>query len=85
MINSVHYSQRERETYLEQLCSVTILQYDKNCKNIHPTNKFGKRRKILYLDSPSENVNDVEVNIVWDPPWTPDRMSEQARQRAGLR
>jgi metal-sulfur cluster biosynthetic enzyme len=30
------------------------------------------------------NVPDVEqatVNVVWDPPWTPDRMSPEARAR----
>ena len=25
----------------------------------------------------------VEVRLVWDPPWTPDRMSEIARQHFG--
>jgi metal-sulfur cluster biosynthetic enzyme len=25
----------------------------------------------------------VEVALVWDPPWTPDRMSESARQTFG--
>ena len=26
-----------------------------------------------------EGVGPVEVELVWDPPWTPDRMSEAAR------
>jgi len=26
-----------------------------------------------------EGVSGVEVEVVWDPPWTPDRMSEEAR------
>lgn len=26
---------------------------------------------------------DVHVELVWDPPWTPDRMSQQARGRFG--
>jgi len=26
---------------------------------------------------------EVEVDVVWDPPWTPDRMSETARQLFG--
>lgn len=29
-------------------------------------------------------VNDVNVNIVWDPPWTQDRMSEAALLQLGL-
>ena len=48
---------------------------------MHESLSWGVKTALLGL----ENVNDVEVNIVWDPPWTPDRMSEQARQRAGLR
>jgi FeS assembly SUF system protein len=30
-----------------------------------------------------EGVSDVEVNMVFDPPWTPDRMSEEARVAVG--
>ena len=26
---------------------------------------------------------DVEVLLVWDPPWTPERMSAEAQQRFG--
>lgn len=29
-------------------------------------------------------VDDVEVNLVWDPPWTIERMSEAARLQLGL-
>ena len=31
-----------------------------------------------------EGVNDVHVEIVWDPPWGPDRMSEPARLLLGF-
>ncbi len=30
-----------------------------------------------------EGVGDVEVNMVFDPPWTPDRMSEEAQVAVG--
>jgi len=30
-----------------------------------------------------EGVSDVEVNMTFDPPWTPDRMSEEARVALG--
>ena len=30
-----------------------------------------------------EGVCDVEVNMVFDPPWTPDRMSEEAQVAVG--
>ena len=26
---------------------------------------------------------DVEVRLVWEPPWTPERMSPEARERFG--
>ena len=29
-------------------------------------------------------VKDVEVELVWDPPWTPDLMSEGARLELGF-
>jgi metal-sulfur cluster biosynthetic enzyme len=29
------------------------------------------------------NVRSVEVMLVWDPPWSPERMSEEARRRLG--
>lgn len=31
-----------------------------------------------------ENVGEVEVKIVLDPPWSPDRMSEDARDQLGI-
>jgi FeS assembly SUF system protein len=30
------------------------------------------------------DVTGVKVEVVWDPPWTPDRMSEAARLQLGL-
>lgn len=31
-----------------------------------------------------EGVMDVDVQLVFDPPWTPDRMSEEAQIAVGL-
>ena len=31
-----------------------------------------------------EGVGDVEIKIVLDPPWTPDRMTEEARDQLGI-
>ena len=31
-----------------------------------------------------EGINDVRVKVVWTPPWTPDRMSEEAKLELGL-
>ena len=31
-----------------------------------------------------EGVNDVEVRIVMDPPWSPEKMTEDARDQLGI-
>jgi metal-sulfur cluster biosynthetic enzyme len=31
-----------------------------------------------------DGVSDVEVELVWDPPWDKERMSEAARLQLGL-
>jgi metal-sulfur cluster biosynthetic enzyme len=38
------------------------------------------RQKILGL----EGVVDATVDLVWDPPWDPSRISEEAKQRLGI-
>ncbi|HYL92934.1 MAG TPA: metal-sulfur cluster assembly factor [Alphaproteobacteria bacterium] len=38
------------------------------------------RRKVLALPG----VNAVNVNIVWNPPWGPERLSPAARQKLGI-
>ena len=34
--------------------------------------------------SQMEGVGEVEVKIVMDPPWTPDKMTEDARDQLGI-
>ena len=34
--------------------------------------------------SQMEAVSDVEVKIVMDPPWSPDRMTDDARDQLGI-
>lgn len=29
-------------------------------------------------------VKQANVRVVWDPPWTPDRLSEEAKRRLGV-
>jgi len=29
-------------------------------------------------------VKDVEVELTFDPPWTPDRISEEVKKRLGM-
>jgi FeS assembly SUF system protein len=36
--------------------------------------------KVMSIDG----VNKARVDIVWDPPWTPDRMTEAARLTLGM-
>ena len=31
-----------------------------------------------------DGVSQAQVDLVWDPPWTPDRMSDAAKLDAGL-
>lgn len=31
-----------------------------------------------------EGIGEVEVELTWDPPWTPERMSEDARLALGM-
>lgn len=31
-----------------------------------------------------KGVTDAQVNVVWDPPWGPDRMSEEVRLELGF-
>jgi FeS assembly SUF system protein len=31
-----------------------------------------------------EGVSSVQLDLVWDPPWTPDRMSEAAKLDLGM-
>jgi probable FeS assembly SUF system protein SufT len=38
------------------------------------------RQKILQLDE----VTDAHVDLVWDPPWNPSMMSEEARLKLGI-
>jgi metal-sulfur cluster biosynthetic enzyme len=38
------------------------------------------REKILAL----EGVHDATVDLVWDPPWDPSRISDEAKQRLGI-
>ena len=29
-------------------------------------------------------IGDAEVNLVWDPPWGPDKMTDEARLELGM-
>lgn len=38
-------------------------------------------KRILSMNFPNKQFN---VNIVWEPRWTPDKMSEEAKQQLGF-
>ncbi len=38
------------------------------------------RQKILTIDG----ISDANVELVWDPPWSPDRISEEGKQKLGM-
>ena len=42
--------------------------------------RWGVQSALLNL----EGVEDAEVNVVWDPPWTPDRMNALGRAATGV-
>ncbi|GIX45992.1 MAG: hypothetical protein KatS3mg131_0203 [Candidatus Tectimicrobiota bacterium] len=31
-----------------------------------------------------EGVEDVDINVVWSPPWSPDLLSEDAKDQLGI-
>ncbi len=38
----------------------------------------------LALRTRFRELSDVRVKIVWDPPWTPELMSEESRRHLGM-
>jgi metal-sulfur cluster biosynthetic enzyme len=42
---------------------------------------WGVQSALLKLDG----VEEVDVELVWDPPWSPNRMTEEGRARLGVR
>lgn len=47
---------------------------------MHESIAWGVKNALLNL----EDVENVEVQIVWDPPWHPSMMSQYGRARVGL-
>ena len=37
-----------------------------------------------YLLEDIEGIDEVNIEIVWDPPWDPSKMSEAARESLGM-
>ena len=47
---------------------------------MHESIAWGVKCALLNL----AGVEEVDVQVVWDPPWTPARMSERGREQAGV-
>lgn len=47
---------------------------------MHESIAWGVKSALLNL----KGVDDVEVEIVWEPPWTPAHMSDYGRKRTGV-
>jgi metal-sulfur cluster biosynthetic enzyme len=47
---------------------------------MHESIAWGVKMALLNLDG----VDDVDVQIVWDPPWNPSMMSDYGRAHVGL-
>ena len=48
---------------------------------MHESISGGVKNALLNI----EGITEVEVDIVWDPPWHPSMMTEVARQMTGVR
>lgn len=48
---------------------------------MHESISWGVKNALLNI----QGVTDVEVNIVWDPPWSPALMTEAGRAATGVR
>ncbi|MFQ5553516.1 MAG: metal-sulfur cluster assembly factor [Thermoplasmata archaeon] len=46
---------------------------------MHTTISEDVQRKLLKL----EDLNEAEVEVVWEPPWNPEKMSETAKKMLG--
>lgn len=63
-----------RVAIVEDIVKVTMTLTTPGCP-MHESISQGVKSALLNL----EGVTDVEVEVVWDPPWHPSLMSEQAR------
>lgn len=48
---------------------------------MHDSLIYGAKVAVLKLDA----VEDVDVELVWDPPWTPERMTDAGRTLLGVK
>lgn len=59
--------------------TVTMTLTTSGCP-MHESIASGVQATLLGLDG----VEEVDVQVVWDPPWTPARMTERGRAETGI-
>lgn len=69
-----------RYAYAAGKLTVTMTLTTPGCP-MHDSIAEGVKNILLTLDG----VAEVEVEVVWDPPWHPSMMTEAGRARAGVR
>ena len=67
------------EVFEEKKVNINMTLTTPNCPVADSLPKMVKNN-ILKIDG----VSDVNVNLVWDPPWTKDKMSEAAKLELNL-
>jgi len=65
--------------YADGKLTVTMTLTTPGCP-MHDSIADGVKNILLSLDG----VTDVDVQVVWDPPWHPSMMSETARRQTGV-
>lgn len=68
-----------RFAYAKGILTVTMTLTTPGCP-MHDSIAEGVKNILLSLDG----VNDVNVEIVWDPPWHPSMMTETGRAMTGV-
>ena len=48
-----------------------------------PASEFIVDEAAAAIRAAAPDGTDVEVHLVWDPPWTPERMSAEAQEKFG--
>ncbi len=66
-------------TLHEGLVNVQMTLTTPGCP-MHESIGWGVKNALLSLPG----IQDVNVDIVWDPPWHPSMMTEQGRARVGM-
>lgn len=79
-VNIVDLGLVYRIAYAEGRLTVTMTLTTPGCP-MHDSITEGVKNILLTLDG----VTDVEVEIVWEPPWHPSMMTEIGRAMTGVR